>query len=59
MLHSVTSDLRDLLWVCTVMPLRTDHNSPPHFRLQARNPLDTGGEVTYKKRNYGADEGKG
>lgn len=30
-LHSVTSDLRDLLWVCTVMPLRTDHNSPPSF----------------------------
>ena len=40
------------------MPLRTDLK-PPHFRMQARNPLDTSSEVTYKKRNYGNDEGEG
>ena len=40
------------------MPLRADLK-PPHFRMQARNPLDTSSEVTYKKRNYGNDEGEG
>ena len=42
------------------MPLRTDPTplKLPPPEIQARNPLDTSSEVTYKKRNYGDDTGE-